>query len=243
MSHRKRARIHLRFAVPTVALTLLAAGCTRTRQPSAPAPNVQFPAPPPATPAARPARAAIHRGVVAWTAAGATITPCNESASLAIDDRTRGTLASVRAEVAQAEDVGLFVELRGERTGSVLAATAVLRALPLGEGDPCRHVAKPGEVRAYGNEPFWAVSVTDSRIEWQEPDLESPLVFPAPLPRADATGARWWTSELPGSPPRRIEVTVTWGPCSDGMSGAWHELSAHAIIDGRSLEGCAFEGE
>ena len=249
MSHgevRSRARA-APLAVLGVALSVIVAACTRTRTPPAVPTSVQA-TPTPARPPV--SRAKIHRGVVVWASGVASITPCHEDASLTLDDRTGGTLASVRAEVAPAEGDGLFVELRGDRAGSVLAATQVLRATPLGEGEPCRHVAQPGELRAYGNEPFWAVSVTQERIEWQEPDLESPLVFPAPTRRNDGPDARRWTAEEEGRHPGRIEVNVTRAPCRDGMSGAWHALSAtveiessDALDDRRSFNGCAFEGE
>ena len=220
---------------------VFALSCGKSPAPPEPAP-ASTAAPVPSRPSA-PDHSALPlvRGVVVLTTEASRLTPCGAEAPSSLRDETGGPLAQAYGELASADTGEMWVELRAESGPQGHVAREVVRAFPMGEGNPCATLPSPGEVRALGNEPFWAVSVTAAGLELSMPDLERPLVFPAAAPVADGR-KRTWTSELAGTPAHRLQLVVGPARCKDGMSGAWYGLAAEAVFDGRALTGCAMEG-
>ena len=230
-------------------ILLLAAGCSKAPEPSsapAPAPVTSSAGSTAAAPSAPGVPAAsslpLVRGVLVLSAEAPRLTPCGETTAVALRDETRGALAEAYGQLASEQTGEMWVELRGSRDAAGIAAREVVRASPLGENDPCGSVPAAGEIRAFGNEPFWSITVSPSGIELSRPDLAEPLLFPLPAPTLQGASRNWQT-ELPGPPAHRLELVVGPARCRDGMSGAWFGLAAEAVVDGQALAGCATEGE
>lgn len=82
--------------------------------------------------------------------------------------------------------------------------------------------------RAIGTEPFWAVTVKGSTATLERPD-KPPIRFP--IARTDDGRALRYISD-------GFAMTVTDGPCSDGMSDAtWADRVSIAFGEG-TLKGC-----
>jgi uncharacterized membrane protein len=61
-------------------------------------------------------------------------------------------------------------------------------------------------------------------------------------PDAIARGDTLWWSGASMRPRHRLELALVERRCTDSMSGEIASFAAIAILDGRRLEGCAFEG-
>ncbi|WP_369058155.1 hypothetical protein ABOZ73_10795 [Caulobacter sp. 73W] len=92
----------------------------------------------------------------------------------------------------------------------------------------------PDAVDALGTEPFWAVMIDAEQIALTRPD-HPPVTAPNAGPVRTASAARWEASTAQG----KLKLTVTAGPCSDGMSDRTYPFKAQADIGGRILKGCA----
>ena len=156
-----------------------------------------------------------------------------------------------RNELASAPGAKLAVEMRVQRgsrmddwrteADRMFVALDLLRAMPAGAVDWCATALPNGHARALG-EPSWSVTMGPEGIEWNEPLLPAPLLFPTTEP--SVTGeARTWTSTLAAEPRRAIRIVVTPGRCRDATSGAWFPAAAEVTLDDRVLNGCAYDGE
>lgn len=90
-----------------------------------------------------------------------------------------------------------------------------------------------GEIRAAGTEPFWAIHVSpqDGLVFTEaggQGDLTEPYTPPAPA----VDGGVFTTP--------KISLTISVGSCSDGMSDIAYPLNATAVVNGRTLKGCAY---
>ncbi|BDD67768.1 hypothetical protein Sj15T_27890 [Sphingobium sp. TA15] len=92
---------------------------------------------------------------------------------------------------------------------------------------PVKHYADD-DYRAIGTEPFWAVTVNGSTAVLERPD-KAPVRYA--ITRNDDKRALRFLGE-------GFSMTVTEGPCSDGMSDAlWSDRVAVAFGEG-TLNGC-----
>jgi uncharacterized membrane protein len=193
----------------------------------------------------------IMRGVLSeWQPGRITLMPCRVNMLVDVEDQTGGVLEAARAQLASGARREIFVELRVERgvrmddwrteKDRVLVALELLRAMPMGQGDWCKTVLPPGSARASGNEPSWSVTMSSHGIEWSEPELATPLRFPAAAPIVEGK-KRTWISTLAadGHPSRELRVVIIPGTCRDARSGAWYSSSAEITLDGRAMSGCA----
>jgi uncharacterized membrane protein len=93
-------------------------------------------------------------------------------------------------------------------------------------------------LRAFGNEPFWNVTIDDSLVYGRlgEADISFPnaasdyvegdsVVVLGPL--RDRTGEH------------EIEIRISFVDCQDTMADMVHPMRARVIIDGEELSGCA----
>jgi uncharacterized membrane protein len=108
------------------------------------------------------------------------------------------------------------------------ASVAKTTARPSGRPLPARPRRPVPDYRALGTEPFWAVTVRGRRLTLERPD-HSPLGFDV-----DAT-----------SGPAVIRyrgdgftMTLTPGPCSDGMSDTLWSDRVQIAFAGGTLKGC-----
>ena len=116
----------------------------------------------------------------------------------------------------------------GVCAGTVTPSPSVVRAKPLvSRGTPPRQVSAP-DYSAIGTEPFWAVIVRGSIATLQRPD-HAPLRFTVRVGN-DGKAVRYQGDGF--------AMTLTEGPCSDGMSDAiWSDRVQLAFADG-VLKGC-----
>ena len=92
--------------------------------------------------------------------------------------------------------------------------------------------------RARGNEPFWSLDVTPSGVNLQRPDQAMLTAEYQPLEKA-ADGVRHFIGDTAEG---KLELTLTPGKCSDGMSDTVYGWSAVAKIGDQQLKGCAYTG-
>lgn len=92
--------------------------------------------------------------------------------------------------------------------------------------------------RVKGNEPSWALDVTPSGITLQRPDAENATAEYQPLEKA-ADGTRHFVGDTQSG---KLELTLTPGKCSDGMSDTVYGWNATATIEQTTLKGCGYSG-
>ena len=91
-----------------------------------------------------------------------------------------------------------------------------------------------GDLDAHGTEPFWAVKIRESQIEFSTP--EANIAFPN-KGASVADGAVVWEN---ADGPRPIKVTLReQAGCSDGMSDLKYPLAAEVALGGTTYKGCA----
>lgn len=90
-----------------------------------------------------------------------------------------------------------------------------------------------GEIRAAGTEPFWALHVSPQEgLVFTEAGGQGDLTEPYAPPAPSVDGGVFTTP--------KISLTISVGSCSDGMSDIVYPLNATAVVDGRTLKGCAY---
>ena len=91
-----------------------------------------------------------------------------------------------------------------------------------------------GDLDAHGTEPFWAVKIRESQIEFSTP--EANIAFPNKGGVVDGGKAVWESADGP----RPIKVTLSeQAGCSDGMSDLTYPLAAEVVLGGTTYKGCA----
>ena len=83
---------------------------------------------------------------------------------------------------------------------------------------------------ARGQEPGWALTIADGRIDYIGNYGEKRINVPRPDPRTTFNGHRYETP--------RLIVDVTHGRCNDVMSGHGYADQVMVIADGETYRGC-----
>ena len=91
--------------------------------------------------------------------------------------------------------------------------------------------------RAYGNEPFWSVRVSDGEITLMIPGRDG-RTWSGVEERRTTGGVLYAAADASGG----IEVRIIEAPCRDTMSGAYFAYSASVSTGGLELAGCALKG-
>lgn len=88
--------------------------------------------------------------------------------------------------------------------------------------------------RLIGTEPFWGGTARGSKILYKTPENQAG----EPVEAIAAYGAakETYTGSLGGKP---FVLTLTKGPCSDGMSDNVHTYTARLQVRGETRQGCA----
>jgi uncharacterized membrane protein len=112
----------------------------------------------------------------------------------------------------------------------VLLAAAAACAHPAVTTPP----AVPHETyRALGQEPGWALLISNGRIDYTGDYGETRITVPRPEPRTTFNGHRYET--------RRLTVDVTHGRCNDAMSGHGYADSVMVTANHNTVRGCGGE--
>ena len=113
----------------------------------------------------------------------------------------------------------------------ILFAGAAACAYPAVTAGPPEQRA--GSYTARGQEPGWALTIADGRIDYAGNYGETRIIVPAPQPRTTFNGHRYETE--------RLIVDVTHGRCNDAMSGHGYADTVMVIADGETYHGCGGE--
>ena len=102
--------------------------------------------------------------------------------------------------------------------------------------DPWEEAKSRGiEFRAVGNEPGWFLEIDQEK--WMRLLYaygERTATTPVPMPTVDAGVTRFQAT----GGGHALDVRISDGPCSDGMSDEQYPLSVSVTIDGTALRGC-----
>lgn len=88
--------------------------------------------------------------------------------------------------------------------------------------------------RLVGTEPFWGGTVAPTRIVYSTP--ENQAGEPVNVDAAYGAAREVYTGTLSGA---AFVLTLTKGPCSDGMSDKVHKFTAALQVRGETRQGCA----
>ncbi len=120
-----------------------------------------------------------------------------------------------------------------------LGAAAMLLAAAGADAAPSRfminrvNVLEP--ISAVGTEPFWGITITGRSVDWSDPETEN-RTGRVGKPRL-SSGKAVWKGEVSGH--GAFTLTVTRGPCSDGMSDFTYPLTVKVRTSELTLNGCA----
>ncbi|MGV3512909.1 MAG: COG3650 family protein [Novosphingobium sp.] len=92
----------------------------------------------------------------------------------------------------------------------------------------------PDTFRAIGTEPFWSAEVEGAKLRWSTP--EQPDSVAMLVTRKDRAGGAILKAMIDG---QVLELEITSGPCSDGMSDTVYPWSVTRRLGGDTQRGCA----
>lgn len=110
------------------------------------------------------------------------------------------------------------------------AATAQPKAAPL----PATHPWSPTGYALNGTEPFWGGTVAGTRIRYMIPENQFGTLVETSA--AYAPDRETYSGTLGGRP---FVLTLTAGPCSNGMSDHVYAFTATLEVGGETRRGCA----
>jgi uncharacterized membrane protein len=96
-------------------------------------------------------------------------------------------------------------------------------------------VAAVASYRAFGNEPFWSVTINADGLHFVSPEDTIGMHFPYLEPIASGDTLRWSSTSSGGS----IDVLIWPGSCSDGMSDNTWTHSSNVRLNDMTFIGCA----
>jgi len=119
-----------------------------------------------------------------------------------------------------------------------MTVTALLAILSIACGSP--ESETPG-FRAFGNEPFWNVtlSAADGIVYGRMGEADIRFPYQAPHDAAGGSSSRVFGPVRDGTAQHEIEVRIYDEECPDTMADVIHPMRARAIVDGEELLGCA----
>jgi len=93
-------------------------------------------------------------------------------------------------------------------------------------------------IQAIGTEPFWAVVVKGDRLTYTTPEDQTGMAVP--VQRFAGNSGLAFNGTLAGQP---LDLLVTKGDCSDGMSDRRYPFTATLKIGEDQRSGCAWSGD
>jgi putative lipoprotein len=105
------------------------------------------------------------------------------------------------------------------------------------EGPGCKETADGAVFQARGNEPFWSLTARAGQLSLQRPGQPA-LLAPYTAPELGDAGFSVAAQTSAG----RLDLSVSAGPCSDGMSDAVYGWNAELRLGQQRFKGCAFAG-
>lgn len=182
---------------------------------------------PPLTPTPTPPVETPVRGTLSTSESGHLLTPCDSTEAQPLEDATGGDLEKVRS-ILEGGSRGIYIE--GALVDGRLVR--VSRASPA-EMNRCDETWDGVTLRARGNEPFWALDVTDTELQWKTPDSEATLTIADSSMGTDALAWKGLAGE------QTLEAHATRTRCIDSMSGEVLPWTVQVSFDGQEFHGCA----
>lgn len=124
--------------------------------------------------------------------------------------------------------------------GSTIAAAALLAGCAQGDSisnntEPYDGIAEGETLYLSGTEPFWSIEVSGDAARYAAPEDLDGTDFA--VSRFAGNNGLGYSGELKG---RAIQIAVTPGECSDGMSETSYPLTATISWGDDTLLGCAY---
>ncbi|HEU4798351.1 MAG TPA: hypothetical protein VFT63_05445 [bacterium] len=177
------------------------------------------------------------RGHMMLTTEPWTFTPCDSATGRRVLDATGGRLGEIVKRFVPPEEP-VYAEVLARRLPSSRLAISDIRYAAR-ETHGCRDNLRRVILRALGNEPFWAVTITAREIRFEAPDDPGRVAFPAVEPSRSGNRLVYHTRNDRGD---RLDVTVREQACSDGMSDAYYATAVEVQINDREFSGCGRPG-
>ncbi|MDE1467690.1 COG3650 family protein [Aurantiacibacter sp. D1-12] len=103
------------------------------------------------------------------------------------------------------------------------------------DSEPYSDIAEDQALRLIGTEPFWGADIADGTMTYSTPENIDGTSFP--VTRFAGRGGLSFSGEMEGV---QIDVLVTPGDCSDGMSDQVFPFNATIEIGDEQRSGCAY---
>jgi putative lipoprotein len=183
------------------------------------------------------------QGEISQKAGQLLFRPCKEQRQFQIDAPPESELSTDIHNLLNDGHSTLFADLRGQlqsatKTGldGQIVPSEIYRLQA--EGNGCNDINFSRTLlRASGNEPSWAVAVSNLGLILNRPGRE-PQALPY-LEEQLPEGRLSLSSEANG---QRLDLWVAKQRCVDAMSGAINHMTAELRLDGEVLRGCAYLG-
>lgn len=104
---------------------------------------------------------------------------------------------------------------------------------------PFSGIAEDEAIIAVGTEPFWSIEISGNQAFFSAPDLAKAQPFE--VSRFAGNNGLGFSGDLPGNDLRngKLNLTITPGECSDGMSDTVFPYTATMTIGNDVMTGCA----
>jgi len=176
---------------------------------------------------------------------------CGAEQSLWVEDRTDGDLWDLYRQLSGYPNRPLYMAVRGEVTdsppggfGANYEQQILIREVrnTATESAGCFEDLTRFAFRALGNEPFWQVEISKRGFAFSEMSREGRVLFPY-APPSFADNQIIYRSQTGGIGGTALLVKLRDRPCVDTMADARFSYQAEVEIEGKTLQGCALEGE
>ncbi len=126
------------------------------------------------------------------------------------------------------------------RNALLLTVCAALSACTPSDGisndtEPFAGIAADEKVSLLGTEPFWGIEIDGDNASYSSPEELDGIAFP--VTRFAGNNGLGYSGELDGRP---VQIAITPGECSDGMSDRSYPFTATVTWGEATLYGCGF---
>ena len=191
----------------------------------------------------------VYRGYLVYGHETRSFEACDSTESSWVIDDTDGELPTLYRQLTSTPYQRLFVELEGElRSGpgqgfaadypNRLYVSGVRRAERESAG--CDLDLSQLRFRAFGNEPFWSLSVERDTLRWSTPGQSRSYV--APTMTVIDGGYRYRAQADDGSA-QTLELKLQARLCADSMADNRYSYRAEVVLEAVVYSGCALQGD
>lgn len=125
-------------------------------------------------------------------------------------------------------------------SGGVCAAALFLASCTQSEGissnaEPFADIAEDETVHLLGTEPFWSFEISGEQARYSSPEDDDGTPFT--VARFAGNNGLGYSGDLDGLP---VQIAVTPGECSDGMSDRSYPFTATVSLGDTNLSGCGY---